>query len=282
MGALHPQIVHFTIVLTIVGVAFRLLSLLGRPALAFAGPAAATLLILAGGSAYFAARSGIDAHGPVERVPGARAAVVEHEELGVRAHFIVAALGVIELIGLAFRRWSKVKLVHGLAAVVGVASVYTVYEAAEHGGELVYNYAGGVGIRSGDPKDVERLLLAGLYHQALADRQAGNGNRAAELITTAAKRFPRDPEVNLLAAESMLLDQKNPLGALATLARVSVPPDNRILGLRQATLQADAFEAAGEKEEAAMTLESVLRRFPNPGLQQRLDALKAGAAAPSR
>ncbi len=282
MGPLHPQVVHFTIVLALIGVAFRLVSLLGRPALAFASPAAATLLILAGGSGYFAARSGIAAHGPVERVPGSRGAVMEHEEWGTQAHFILAGLGLIELAGLALRRSPKVKLIHGLAAVVGLAAVAYVYEAAEHGGELVYNYAGGIGIRSGDPKDVERLLLAGLYHQAMADRKAGQGERAAELIATAVKRFPTDVEVNLMAAESMLVDQKNPLGTLATLARVQVPPENRILSMRQATLQADAFEAAGEKDEAVSTLESVLKRFPNPRLQQRLDALKSGAAPATR
>ena len=48
MAALHPQIVHFTIVLVIIGVAFRIVSLFGRPA--FAGPAAATVLILAAAS----------------------------------------------------------------------------------------------------------------------------------------------------------------------------------------------------------------------------------------
>ena len=62
MASLHPVIVHFTIVLTIVGVAFRMVSLLGRPS--FASPAAATLLVLAGLTAWPVARSGIDAHGP--------------------------------------------------------------------------------------------------------------------------------------------------------------------------------------------------------------------------
>jgi uncharacterized membrane protein len=34
MEGLHPQIVHFTIALVVMGVAFRLISLLGRPAFA--------------------------------------------------------------------------------------------------------------------------------------------------------------------------------------------------------------------------------------------------------
>jgi uncharacterized membrane protein len=278
MAALHPQIVHFTIVLVFVGVAFRLISLLGRPALSFASPAAATLLILAGVSGYFSTQSGIEAHGPVERVPGSRPAVVEHEEWGLRARNVLVILGVIELAGLVLRRSPKVKIVHTLAAVAGLAGVFTVYEAGEHGGELVYAYAGGVGIRSGDPKDVERLLLAGLYHQALADRTAGQPERAAELIATAVKRFPADLEVQLLAAESLLLDSKNPQSAIEALSTVNVPAENRILGFRRATLQADAFEAAGQKDDALTALEGVLARFPNPRIQQRADALKSGVS----
>ena len=45
MGAFHPQVVHFAIALLIVGVLFRVVSLLGRPA--WIGPAAAALLLLA-------------------------------------------------------------------------------------------------------------------------------------------------------------------------------------------------------------------------------------------
>ena len=57
-----------------------------------------------------------------------------------------------------------------------------VYETSEHGGELVYSYAGGLGIRTGDEKDIERLLLAGYYNQAMADRKAGRSDSAAQLI----------------------------------------------------------------------------------------------------
>ena len=280
MAALHPQIVHFTIVLVVVGVAFRLVSLLGRPA--FVGPAAATLLILAAGSSVLSTRSGTAAHDPVERAPGARPAVMEHEEWGERTQTVLLILGAIELVGLALRRWSKANLVHALAAVVGLVGVIFVYETARHGGELVYAYAGGVGIKSGDPKDVERLLLAGYYHQAIADRKAGRADQAAALLTAAAQRFGSDPEVRMLAAQSMLIDQKNPKGAIEALARVEVPENNRFLRLQRATLQADAFEAAGQKDAAIAVLQPLLEAFPNPRLKQRLDALKAGSSAPGR
>jgi uncharacterized membrane protein len=278
MAALHPQIVHFTIVLVIVGVALRLLSLAGRPA--FAGPAAATLLILAAASSVVSVQSGTAAHGPVERVPGSRAAVVEHEEWGERTEKILLLLGVIELAGLALRRSPRVKVVHAVAALVGLVGVYAVYETGEHGGALVYSYAGGIGLRSGDPKDVERLLLAGYYHQALEDRKAGRGDRASELIGEAAKRFPSDVEVQLLAAESLMLDQKDPQRAADALAAITVPDGNRILRTRKATLLADAFEKLGQKDRAIAALQPIVDAAPNPRIQQRIDALKSGASPP--
>ena len=280
MASIHPQVVHFTIVLVIIGVAFRVVSLFGRPA--FAGPAAATLLILAAVSSVVSVRSGTAAHGPVERAPGARPAVEEHEEWGERTQTVLLILGTIELLGLALSRSLRAKMVHALAAAVGLVGVFCVYETSEHGGKLVYAHAGGVGIRSGDPKDVDRLLLAGYYHQALAERKAGRADGAAELITAAAKRFPSDPEVLMLAAESLLLDQKNPQGAIDALAKVQVPTDSRAMRVQLAMLQADAFEAACQKDAAVATLEPIARAFPSPRVQQRLNRLKGGSGPERR
>lgn len=271
-AAMHPQVVHFTIVLAIVGVAFRLVSLLGKPA--FASPAATTLLVLAALSAVVSVQTGTAAHGPVERVPGSRPAVVAHEEAGELAQTVLLVLGVVELAALALRRSPKVKLVHGLAAVVGLAAVFAVYEAGEHGGALVYSYAGGIGIRTGDPKDVERLFIAGAYQQALADRKAGKAEQAATLIVDTVERFPADPELRLLAAESSLLDRKDAQAAIDALGQIQLPEQNRVLAFRKATLLADAYVAAGQKEAAVAALEGVLKTFPNPRLQKRIDELQ--------
>ena len=271
-AAMHPQVVHFTIVLAIIGVAFRLVSLLGKPA--FASPAATTLLVLAALSAVVSVQTGTAAHGPVERVPGSRPAVVAHEEAGELAQTVLLVLGVVELAALALRRSPKVQLVHGLAAVVGLAAVFAVYEAGEHGGALVYSYAGGIGIRTGDPKDVERLFIAGAYQQALADRKAGKAEQAATLIVDTVNRFPADPELRLLAAESSLLDRKDAQAAIDALGQIQLPEQNRVLAFRKATLLADAYVAAGQKEAAVAALEGVLKTFPNPRLQKRIDELQ--------
>ena len=171
----------------------------------------------------------------------------------------------------------KVKLVHAASAVAGLVAVFSLRNR-EHGGELVYSYAGGVGIRSGDSKDVERLLLAGLYHQAMADRKAGRADAAAELIAAAERRFPSDPEVRMLAAESLLLDRKDPRGAIEALASVQLPENNRVMRVQRVMLQADAYEAAGQKDAAVAALDAFLKESPNPRVQQRLDALKSDSS----
>ena len=279
MAALHPQIVHFTIVLVIVGVAFRLLSLLGPPA--FAGPAAATLLILAAASSVALRAIGTAAHGPVERAPGARPAVMEHEEWGERTQNILLVLGVIELAGLALRRSPEVQVVHAArgARRPRPASMPCMRPASMAASSCMPMPAASA-CGAGDPKDVERLLLAGYYHQALEDRKAGHNDRASELIGAAAKRFPSDVEVQLLAAESLMLDQKDPQRAADALAAITVPDSNRVLRTRKATLLADAFEKLGQKDNAIAALQAIVDAAPNPRIQQRIDALKTGGGAP--
>lgn len=274
MAGLHPQVVHFTIALAVVGVVFRIVSLLWRSA--FLSPAATTLLVLAAASSVVSVQSGDAAHGPVERSPGVRPALVEHEEWGERARNALILLGAIELVGLALQRSSKARTVNAVAAAVGVVALFCVFEAGEHGGELVYGYAGGVGIRSGDPKDVERLMLAGLYQQAMLDRKQGNAQAAAELLALAARRLPADSEVRLLAAESLLLDGGNPQGAIEALAAIEVAPDAERLRARRAMVQADAFLATGQKDAAIAVLQPIAEAFPGQtAVTQRLDELRA-------
>src|ERR1700741_649068 len=102
LAVYHPIIVHFAIALLIVGVIFRWISLATahRGRALFTGPAAATLLLAGTAAAYLAAKSGTDAHGPVERIPGAREAVMEHEEAGEWARDVFLVVAALELIAL--------------------------------------------------------------------------------------------------------------------------------------------------------------------------------------
>lgn len=274
IATFHPQIVHFAIALLVIGVVFRFLWFTGR--LAFAGPAATVLIVMGTLASVVAVRSGTDAHGPVERVPGARALVIEHEEWGIRARNIFLGIAALELIALALAsRKPPVARVFAMgAAAIGVVGLGAIYEAAGHGGQLVYNYAGGVGIRSGNPQDVGNLLVAGLYHQAMLDRQAGKGPEGAALIDLAAARFPQNLELQLMAIEWTTDVKKDPAAALLRLDTVSVPADDTRLRIRAALARAGALAAQGNVDSARQVLMTIKGEFPaRPQIQRRLDEL---------
>ena len=269
IGAYHPVVVHFAIALLILGVVFRWVSLSGRAA--FTGPAAATLLILGAAVAALAAHSGLDAHGPVERIPGARRAVGEHEEWGKRTRNIFLIVGAIEIAALILTRRGRLEKARGAlwgSAIVGLIGVFPLFEAADLGGDLVYSYAGGVGTRSGDTADVSRLYLAGLYQAAQQARTQHDSARAAELFGKLEREFPNDTNVRLLAIESLVRDRNDGRVALAALSRFPLPADDRRLQLRVGFLKADAYVAAGKPDSARAVLERLGNAFPD--MQQRI------------
>ena len=271
-AAFHPQVVHFVIALLIMGVAFRIVAMTGR--LKWTGPAATTLLVLGGIAAYIAAKSGTAAHGPVERIPGAREAVEEHEEWGERTRNLFLGVAVLELAALALSGGAA-RTVRAVSALAGLAGLWVLYEAADHGGELVYAYAGGVGIRSGDPADVGRLLTAGLYNEAQVARKAGRHDEANALLRLLAERHPDDVNARMMWAESQLIDKKDPQAALAVLDSVTARPDDPRTRPRRDMLAADALRQAGQTDSARALLQALATQFPqNPRVKAKLDSLK--------
>ncbi len=276
IAAYHPQIVHLVIGFLLMGVVFRIVSLTGR--FKFTNHAATTLLILGAVAAVFAVRSGVEAHDPVEAIPGLRDLVVEHRTSGEKARDIFLAVAVIELLALGlaargstakFTRWAQ-----AASAVVGLYGGAELYHAAEHGGEIVYEYAGGPGLRTGDPEDVERLLLAGLYQQAMADRRAGRKEDAARLFDEMERRFSTGNTVRLLVAESRLLDRGDAAGALAAVDAIQMEESADRLKVQRATLRTNILLALGQTDSAKAELTRAVTAFPqNARLKARLDSM---------
>jgi len=271
---LHPQIVHFVVALGFVGLALRIVSLSGRAK--WTRPAGAALLIIAAVASVVAVKSGTAAHGPVERIPGAREAVERHEEAGKTTRTWFLVVGALEVLGLALtsrdgaRRW-----VLAASALVGIAACYQLYEAADEGGELVYNYAGGPGLRSGSPADIRHLLVAGLYQQAQSARDSGQGAEAARLTDELVRQMPGDPGVALLAVQSLITDRKDPAAALASLDSLKVPADNPRFEVQTGILRSQALVAAGRADSARAVLAELARKYPESrGVQRALEALR--------
>jgi uncharacterized membrane protein len=263
IGAYHPIIVHFAIALLVVGVIFRWISLTGRAP--FSGPSAATLLILGAAAAFLAVHSGTDAHGPVERIPGVRQAVMEHEDAGHWARNVFLVVALLEIIALVAKKRSVqiARVALWGSAVVGVFGFAAILKAGDKGGDLVYEYAGGVGTRSGDTADVNRLYLAGVYQAAQQARAQHDSTRAAALFTQLEREFPNDTTVRMLAIESLLRDRDEPRAALTALARFPASPDDRRLQLRIGYLKADAYVAAGKPDSARVVLEKLRSSYPD-------------------
>ena len=267
----HPVIVHVVIVLAIVGVICRLLSLTGL--MPWTRPAATWMILVAAVTGYFAAESGHQAHGPVERVPGSEEAVEEHEEAGELARNLLFALAAVELVALALRRKEKAqKMVYVLSGVVGLGVCYAVFEAGEHGGDLVYSYAGGVGIRSGDTVDVRRLLIAGLYHEVEVARKAGNKEESSRLTEELVRQVHGDPDVALMAVESQLRDRGDARGALNALNAMPAASDNPGVEIRSGVLRSDAYVALGQADSARAILQGLKQKYEHSHMVD--DALK--------
>jgi len=257
----HPQLVHFVVALGVAGVILRLVSLTGK--FTWTNPAATTLLLVAAAASILAVKSGAEAHGPAERVPGARETVEEHEELGERTRNLFLLVAALELAAIAFKQrpnWQRgFRVASGIG---GIAAAVVLYQAGEAGGKLVYSYAGGVGLRSGDPADVQRLLVAGLYHQARAARAAGNHAEAARLVDELALQRPGDPSIPFLQAEAMIRDRQDFSGALVLLAAQAPDSANNRLNIQKGLLASEAYDSLGQPDSARVTLEALAEKFP--------------------
>jgi len=269
IASFHPQIVHFIVVLGFIGVGLRILSLVTK--LEWIRPAATLALLAAAVAAVVGARSGDEAHEASERMPGARTAVQEHEELGEKTRNLFLVVAGFELLALAMRKNEKVRRVALVgSAVAGVVAAFFLFEAAEHGGELVYGYAGGVGTRSGKPEDIKHLLVAGLYNAARSDREAGDSASAARLTEELVRQMPGDPGVAFLAVRSLLVDRNDPAAAMAALDSLALAPDNPRLVLQSAMLRSDIFVAMGHPDSARAALQAVLQQYPDNPMVQRV------------
>jgi uncharacterized membrane protein len=280
IGFLHPQVVHFVIALLFVGVIARVVSLLRLPkALDFAGPMAALLILLGAGASLVAVESGTDAHDAVERVPGLRSAVMDHEEWGERTRNIFLVVAGIELVALALRARPAAKVARAASALLGLAGLFSVYRTGDLGGDIVYNYAGGVGIRSGDTSDVRHLMIAALYENAMLERNAGRGDTAYALFEELVRRHP-ESATHFLRVQSLIRDKKDPRAALAALNAWVPPANDERLTVSHGLLVIEAYQAAGMADSARAKIASLRERFPQNRRLQAMLQQTAGAGRP--
>jgi uncharacterized membrane protein len=267
IGYYHPQIVHFVIAGLLIGIGFRWLAITGK--FPWADRPATLLLVFGAIAATFAVLSGTDAHELAERIPGVGDAVRAHEDAGHDVRNLFLGIALLECVALvpALAKWRKWLVI--ASGVLCLWGAYQVYDVGRLGGVLVYSYAGGVGMRTGDSADVNATVRSALYDRALLDREQKNPDAASREFMELAVRFPNDPQVQLAAVGSMIQDKKDPATALAVLRVMPVPADTSRLWGRYQNARADAFEALGQKDSARAVVTLMLTKFPD---SQRLKA----------
>ena len=143
---LHPAIVHFPIVLILLGAMVALLAMVLRrwhlPWLA------AVLLVTGAAGAWVAARTGGQQAEMAGEISAAAELILDqHEEWGEGARNLAITAAILALLSASLARFPKVTRGLGIAtALVAGATAYAVAEAGHYGGQLVYKH--GVGINT--------------------------------------------------------------------------------------------------------------------------------------
>ena len=274
IGFFHPQIVHFVIVGLLLGIAFRWISLTGK--FEWTDRAATTLILIGTVAAWAAVQSGTNTHELSERIPGVATAVQAHEHAGHDVRLLFSIIALIEIAAIVpalgkFRKWLLVA-----SALICVYGAYKVYEVGDLGGDIVYEYAGGVGVRSGDSADVNHAVVAALYNRAMLDREQKNAAGAAAAFADLAARYPNDVLLQLAAVQSLITDKHDPAAALIAIRGIPVPPDSNMRAWsRYQRIRSTAFIATGQKDSARAVLTLLAAKFPqNPMIKAQLDSLK--------
>jgi len=151
---LHPAIVHFPIVLILLGTATAIGAAFWRrnhlPIVAGA------LLGLGAIGAWVSVETGESDGGLVENVSSQAESVLNaHEDWAKRtlAAASVAAVAAVLSIGL-FRFPRVARVVAAVAAIAAIGASYAVYETGHRGGALVYKHGAGVSLDSGQAASI--------------------------------------------------------------------------------------------------------------------------------
>ena len=141
---LHPAVVHFPIVLIFLGTLLSFLTIFTRRG---ALPQfAALILVLAAGAAQLAFSTGGDqVDNVLQRMPNAKPLILVHAEWGERMRTMAVIAAISAVMALASYRLVRFRRVLALiTTVLAAGACYCTYEAAKHGGGMVYHH--GVGM----------------------------------------------------------------------------------------------------------------------------------------
>lgn len=147
---LHPAIIHFPVVLILLGTCAALVAIFWRknhvPILA------AALLTLGALGAWVAVQTGKSDGGLLVTLsPQAEALLDQHQDWGQRTLFIALAAAIIAIASAVLIRFPRLaRITAAAAALTAVTASYGVYQTGHRGGALVFHHGAGVMVAQSD------------------------------------------------------------------------------------------------------------------------------------
>jgi uncharacterized membrane protein len=141
---LHPAIVHFPIVLVLLGAGAAILAAFWRGG--HLPRYAALLLALGAVGTWVAVETGESSGGLLESAsPQLESLVDAHETWAKRTFVITIVAAVAAAASAVMARWPRLaRAVAAVAAIASAAAAYGIYETGHRGGAMVYRHAAGV------------------------------------------------------------------------------------------------------------------------------------------
>jgi uncharacterized membrane protein len=140
---LHPALVHFPIVLLLLGAPVAVAAVFRRPR--WLAVLAAGLLASGALGAELAGQTGEDAAERVAETPALETVLEQHEEWAERTEVVAMVAAVLAIVAVALGRWPRfARGVSILTALAALAAAWCVAETGHFGGVLVYKHGAGV------------------------------------------------------------------------------------------------------------------------------------------
>lgn len=164
---LHPAVVHFPVVLILVGAVGAVIAIFWRRhhVPLFAG----VFLALGAVGAWVAVQTGESDGGLLESLsPAAESLLEAHEDWAERTLLFAVIAAVAAVAAAALTRFPRTMRVTAfVAALMGLAASYAVYETGHRGGALVFRYRAGV----------QAQIAADVSTEAVAAELEGGGEK---------------------------------------------------------------------------------------------------------
>lgn len=149
---LHPAVVHFPIVLLLLGSVAAVAAVFIRrwqlPGIA------AALFVLGAAGAVLAVQTGGREGEVAGEIPAIESLVDQHEEWAERTQVAAIIVALLAVAAVVITRWPMATRALGVATAVGaLAAAWCVIETGHHGGQLVYRHGAGVNVAPAGAND---------------------------------------------------------------------------------------------------------------------------------